>query len=109
MFDIIMDALRAVWDWLKRIWVKICSFLRNIVSFFKNPQRLEKIKKDKNTIAVAIKQNLDNGEFNVINCLANKETGELVNPEEDAEIIQAENLDAQTMQNFGDKDMLVLA
>lgn len=109
MFDIIMDALQAVWDYLKKIWVKICSFFGTIVSFFKNPERLRKLKEDRNNVAVAIKEKLDTGEYQVVNCLFNKEEGKLVNPEEDAEIIQAENLDAQTMQNFGDKDMLVLA
>lgn len=92
----------------KKIFLKIVNFVTNIVSFFKDPQRLKKLQEDKNRIAISIKENLDNGKFNVVNCLYDKTTEEIVDMETDALGINAESLDEETKQHFGDKDMIVL-
>lgn len=108
MFELIESALQAVWEFLKKVWVKVCSFVKNILGFFKNPQRLQKLKEDQNLIAVAIKKNLDDGNFQTVNCLFNKEEGILENPKEDALVVTSEELDPQLEQAFGNKDMIVL-
>ena len=108
MFEIIVEALKAVWNLLKKIFVKICSFIANIVGFFRDRNRLRKLKEDSDRIAVSIKEKLDSGEYNVINCLFDKSTNEVVDAETDAEVINAEDLDAETQQNFGNKDMIVI-
>ena len=92
----------------KKIILKIVDFAKNIISFFKDPQRLKKLKEDKNRIAISIKENLDNGQFNIVNCLYDKTTEEIVDMETDAQGIEAESLDEETKQHFGDKDMIVL-
>ena len=108
MFELIKSALQAVWDFLKKVWVKVCSFIKNIVGFFKNPQRLQKLKENQNLVAVAIKEKLDSGEFQMVNCLFNKEEGTLETPEEDALVVTSEELDPQLKRAFGNKDMIVL-
>ena len=92
----------------KKIFLKIVNFVTNIVSFFKDSQRLKKLQEDKNRIAISIKENLDNGQFNVVNCLYDKTMEEIVDMETDALGINAESLDEETKQHFGDKDMIVL-
>lgn len=108
MLTLIKKALRAVWNLLKRIVLHICRFFANIVKFFRNPSRLEKLRQDENLIAVAIKENLDSGNYQVVECLFNKETGNIVNPKEDAQIIEAEDLDTDTERQFNGKEMVIL-
>ena len=69
---------------------------------------MKKLQEDKNRIAISIKENLDNGQFNIVNCLYDKTTEEIVDMETDAQGIEAESLDEETKQHFGDKDMIVL-
>lgn len=109
MFQAIKALLARCWAWIKKIFLKILNFFKNIVSFFRTPNRLETIQKNQNTIAVAIKEKLDNGDYQVCNCLFNKDTTTLVNPEEDAQVITSGNIDEETRQSFGNKDMVVLA
>lgn len=108
MADFILDMLRAVWSFIKKIWVRICRFFRNIVSWFKDPSRWWKVKHNRDNLPVVIKTNLANGNYQVCNCLFNQTTEELVDPEADAEVIEAEDLDPELEENFGGKDMLVL-
>ena len=103
-----IELLRKIWDGIKKIILKIVDFVKNIISFFKDPQRLKKLQEDKNRIAISIKENLDNGQFNIVNCLYDKTTEEIVDMETDAQGIEAESLDEETKQHFGDKDMIVL-
>ena len=76
-------------------WDKIKSFFN---------KKLGILEKDKNVIAASIKQNLDNGNYKVVNCLYDKSTEKVV---DEAEIIDAKKLDNQTHKNFGDKDLLI--
>ena len=92
----------------KKIFLKVVNFVKNIVGFFKDPQRLKKLQEEKNTIAVTIKEHLDNENYHVVNCLYNVETDEIVDMETDALGMDAESLDEETKQKFGDKDMLIL-
>ena len=103
-----IELLRKAWEFIKKIILKIVDFAKNIVSFFKDPQRLKKLQEDKNRIAISIKENLENGQFKVVNCLYDKTTEEIVDMETDALGIEAESLDEETKQHFGDKDMIVL-
>ena len=103
-----IELLRKIWDGIKKIFLKIVDFAKNIVSFFNDPQRLKKLQEEKNTIAVTIKENLNNENYHVVNCLYNVETDEIVDMETDALGMDAESLDEETKQKFGDKDMLIL-
>ncbi|MBQ8561777.1 MAG: hypothetical protein IJ441_09370 [Spirochaetaceae bacterium] len=57
-------------------------------------------------IAVSIKENLDNGNYGTVNCLYDTDTEEVF--EEEAQDVEAEQLDDETIRNFGDKEMIVL-
>lgn len=103
-----IELLRKAWEFIKKIFLKIVNFVTNIVSFFKDPQRLKKLQEDKNRIAISIKENLNNGQYNMLNVLYDKTMEEIVDMETDALGINAESLDEETKQHFGDKDMIVL-
>ena len=104
----IKEALMAVWEYIKKIFIKIIKFFENIVNWFKQPERLKKLQEDENCIAVAIKENLKNGNYNVINCLYDPNTNKLVDYEKDALIITGESLDSDTLSKFGQKEMIVI-
>lgn len=108
LITLIRDALQSVWAYVKKIFIRILNFLRNIVNWFRQPERLEKVRHNENVVAVAIKNNLDNGNYNIINCLFDKSEGEIIDYEEDVLSIEAESLDDETRQQFGYKEMLIL-
>lgn len=74
--------------------------------------RLKKLQEDKDRLAVSIKENLGNGNYNVINCLYDKEKEEIVGnhsaENEDALGMESEGLDTEAKKHFGNKDMIVL-
>ena len=108
MFSFIFEIISSIWDFIKHIFVQIVSFVKNIFSFFKNRNRMQKLQQDKNVVATTIKQNLEDGSVNVINCLCDKNRGEVIDYEEDAVGIEAEDLDSETRRAFGNKDMIIL-
>lgn len=108
MFQLIKETLAEIWDFLKKIVLRIISFFKNIVGFFKDPTRFRKLQQNRNNIAVVIKEKLADGDYQVVNCLFNKEEGTLVNPEEDALVMTSGELDNTTQTQFKGKDMIVL-
>jgi hypothetical protein len=107
-FDSIVNVVMAIWDYIKHIFQKVLRFTANIVSFFKDPNRLRKLQEDRNKIAVTVKNNLDNGNYNTVNCIFDKTTNEVIDMEECAIGIESEELDEETQNHFGNKPMIVL-
>jgi len=105
IFEIIKEGVIRLGKAVVKLIMKVAYFIKNILSWFKNPARLKKIKEDKNTIPVVIKQKIKNGDYEVINCLFNEETNEV----EDAQVISSEQLGKETIKNFKDKDMMILS
>ncbi len=103
-----IDFLESIWNLIKRIVVQILSFARHILKFFKNPDRLRQIKEDSNKLAIAIKENLDKGEYRVVNCLFDKAEKKVVDLDNEALGIEAEELDQQTEKIFGKREMVIL-
>lgn len=108
LIDTIKQSLKAIWNFIKRIFEKILNFFKNIAGFFKQPERIKKIQEKPKVLAISIKENLDNGNFNVINCLYDENAREIIDYENHALIIETESLDAQTISSFGIKDMIIL-
>lgn len=108
VIDGILDMARAIWNYIKKIAVRVLKFFSNIVSFFKNPDKLRKLGANRDLLAISIKDNLANGEYNVVNCLFDKSTNTIVDYEENAQGITAESLDSETKGYFGNKDMIML-
>ena len=108
MLEAIKSLLVAVWDIIKKFIVAIISFAQNIVTFFRNRNRLRKLQENQNRIAVAIKERLKSGDYQVVNCLYDEQEEKLVDPEEDAEVITSAQLDKETRNAFNGKEMIVL-
>ena len=108
LLDMGKSLLESVWEWCRKIFVKIVNFATNIVAFFKDPGRLKQLEKQKELLAISIKDKLANGDYHTVNCLFNKTTGDVEISEEDTLGIESEGLDAKTQKHFGDKDMIIL-
>ena len=104
MYEDIKKLLAEAWEYIKKIWLKVVNFLKNIKGWFTEKNRLKKIQEDENKVASVVKEKLENGDYVVINCLFDKETNTL----DDAEIMQTEDLDEDTKNKFGNKDMIIL-
>ena len=105
--DFFIELAQRIWAFIKHIVVKVLNFAKNIVSFFKNPSKLKKLKENKDLMAISIKDKLDNGNYKVVNCLFNEATNEVEDYEESLGI-EADDIDSETEQAFGDKAMIVL-
>jgi len=79
--------------------------LTDIVSFFKEPSRLEQLQADKDKIAVAIKEKTDSGSIILVLCIFSKSSNTIVEP---CMKIIASELSPDLLSMFGTKDMLVL-
>ncbi len=101
-----LELLGKIWNGIKKIWTKILNFAKNIVAWFKAPSRLRKL--SNNTIAVAIKDRFDNGDYRTVKCLFDNEKKEVVDLDVDAEGIVSEDIDQETEDAFGDKSMVIL-
>lgn len=98
-FGAIWELLKSAWNYITKIVLRIIAFVQHIVNFFKKPERLEKIRQNKKIIAATVKEKLDNGDYNVVNCLFDTEDGDLVDEEYDAQIMTANQMDADTKKN----------
>ncbi|RDU66065.1 hypothetical protein CQA53_04475 [Helicobacter didelphidarum] len=106
-----LSFLHSVWAWVSKI-IKMVIAFQNIVDFFRNPERLKQLQRDKNLIAVSIKEKQSNGEYNILNCLFNEKTEKIVGEENssnrNAQGVETRRMDAETERSFGNKDMIVL-
>jgi len=118
MLKRILELLGTIWNMLKKIFLAIVNFLKNIVSWFKNKynQLIKKYPKVK-PLALKIEKNLKDGNYNtldigltkdnvIIKTFYNEETGEII--EDYTEVIEYDKLDEDTKNRFGDKDMIVI-
>jgi len=105
MFKLIKGLLDRAWNWIKKIFVKILSFFNNIKLWFTERSRLKKLQENEQKIAVGIKEKLENGDYNVVPCIFDKNSNKI----DDAEVIISEKLDQETKNKFGDKDMIILS
>lgn len=99
----IKRLLSDIWDGVKKQYVRLVNFVRNILSWFRQPARMKKVQEDKNKVANAIKTTLESGQFVVLNVF-DRETNEI----EEAEAIRYEELDDDLKDKFADKEMIVL-
>ena len=81
--------------------------MSNVIKFFKQPDILEKLNGNKDFIAVAIKQNETDGSVKLVCSVFDKAKSEVVDMEH-AKCFHARMLDADLLEAFGDKEMLIL-
>lgn len=112
LFDAIAEFFRAIWSFIKRMVVGIINFFQNIASWFKTPRKLQMLKQNRKLLAVSIKRNLEDNNYNVINCLYDTEKEDIVGEydvsNQDAAGLEASGLDSETKKHFGNKDMIIL-
>lgn len=70
-------------------------------------RRMKLLQERKELLAVSVKEKLDNGNYGVVNCLCDTDKEDIFDMEE-AQDVEAEQLDDVTIRNFGDKEMIVL-
>lgn len=80
----------------------------DIVAFFKNPARLEKLEKQKHLVAVAIKEVEADGTIFVQACLYDDEKEKVADMENSFIVYKSKHMDDELTKNFGNKDMIVL-
>ena len=80
----------------------------DIIAFFKNPARLEKLEKQKHLVAVAIKEVEADGTIFVQACLYDDEKEKVVDMENSFIVYKSKQMDDELTKNFGDKNMIIL-
>ena len=80
----------------------------DIITFFKNPSRLEKLEKQKHLVAVVIKEVEADGTIFVQACLYDNEKEKVADIEESHLIYKSKRMDEELTKNFGEKDMIIL-
>lgn len=122
--EFIKNAASRIWGWIKKVVVKIVSFVKNIVNRFKELIAKGKLDPNKNEIPVALKEEqisqviktqLEKGDYatadvgltgGIYTVVYDQETESI--KEDTLEIIGYENLDSDTINAFKNEDMLVL-
>ncbi|WP_104641314.1 hypothetical protein [Helicobacter bizzozeronii] len=99
----VLEFFKKVWAWVRIIYMALIVFKR-LVEWFKDPERRKLL--IKKIIAVIIKEVLEKGDYAVINCLYNEETEEVESRE--AQGVEGKEIDSDTKNQFGNKEMIVL-
>lgn len=105
IITLVLTILPALIELGKCLRILIAKFVDHIKKYFLD--RKELLRKNKNYLAVSIKDKIAEGKFNVVNCLYDEETEEIVNAA-DGQAWEAKELDRETLRHFGDQDMLIL-
>lgn len=80
--------------------------MADVIKVFKKPEVLEKLKSNKNYIAVAIKETLDDGSAKIVATTFDNEKNEVVSTPFCA--WKAKKPEADLLEAFGDKSMIIL-
>lgn len=115
--DKIIELLKQAWDIIKKPFVRVFSFVENIVNFFKTKIGIAR-KRNPNVkvIALRIKELIKDGDFNTVDIgLGNETIVKTFYDEEKEEImedlteaVRADSLDQETIDRFGDKQIIIL-
>ena len=116
LFETLKAFLLEVWDSLKKIWTRIVNFFNHIVNWFRVKYR-EVIYRHPNTLPIVMKieEGLNTGNYNtvdiglkrgVVKTFYDRSTGEIL--VDHTEVVEYEDLDTETKNRFGNKDMLIL-
>lgn len=99
----IEDLLLDIWNSIKKTFVRVLKFFKNIINWFRSDGRMKKVQQEKHLVANTIKINLGNKNYAVAN-IFNTETNEM----EEVEAFEYAELDEETKSRFGDKEMVVI-
>jgi ABC-type branched-subunit amino acid transport system permease subunit len=89
------------------IEVEVIKF-QDVIAFFKNPARLDTLLKNKNLLAVAIREEEADGTIFVQACLYDEEKEKVIDMENSFIVYKSKQMDDELTKSFGNKDMIVL-
>lgn len=81
---------------------------QDIIAFFKNSACLDTLKKNKNLLAVAIREEEADGTIFVLACLYDEEKEKVIDMENSFIVYKSKQMDDELTKNFGNKDMIIL-
>ncbi|MRJ08100.1 hypothetical protein EDL99_04250 [Ornithobacterium rhinotracheale] len=115
----IRDLILAVWEKLKKIFIKVLNFFKHIGEWFKSNLAKYKGQKSIKAISYRIENNLKTGNYEtwnlselenyegaIVNTFYDEEKGEII--EENTEVIAYKDLDQAFIDRFKDKSMLII-
>ena len=122
LFETLKSFLLRVWDSLKKIWTRIVNFFNHIANWFRAKYR-EVIYRRPNALPIVMKieEGLKTGNYStadiglkksvtneksVVKTFYDRSTGEIL--VDNTEVVEYVDLDAETKNRFGNKDMLIL-
>lgn len=117
LFETLKSFFLGIWDQLKKIAIKIINFFRDLISWFK-VRYLNVIENHPNAEAIVLKiedrlntkdyVTLDVGlkKGAAVKTFYDRDTREIILDQ--TEVVEYEDLDAETKSRFGSQDMLVL-
>lgn len=119
MWEFIINGLKKIWDFIKKIAVVIFNFIKNLADWFRNRYAMV-IQNHPSALPIAlkIKDELSAGNYNtidlglkqdkgyIVKTFYDEQTGEILS--DNTEIVEYSQLDSQTKASLADKDMLVL-
>ena len=119
MWEFILNGLKKIWEFIKKIAVVIFNFIKNLSDWFRN--RIAAVLQNHPSaipIALKIKEELSAGNYNTVDLGLRQDKGYIVKTfydeqtveilSDNTEMVEYSQLDNQTKAHFADKDMLVL-
>ena len=107
MLSAIIEFLKSAWNFIKKVFRIIISFFKDIIEWFK-----ERLYRHEDKVPFIykmndkIKEELDSGNYTVVQGFLDLETGEI--DREDIRIINANELDSNTRKVFQENDLAIL-
>ena len=119
LLEFIFCVLKSVWGTVKKFFVRVFEYAKFISEYFDSRERKSKYR-DPAVLAAVVKVRLDEGAYNTVSCLdlpADKyhvvscfydQNSEEVVDANDMQYVSADELDAETIEKFNGKDLLIL-
>lgn len=118
MIQTIKKILASIWDSIKKVFKAIVNFAKDIKNWFiAKYQRILKKYPNAKPLALRIQKDLEEGNFNTVDLGLEKDTivkvfydekaGEII--EDEVEALKYNELDEETKNNFGDKELIVFS
>ncbi len=81
--------------------------MKEVIGFFQQTEILKQLQENSNLLAVVVREKLDNGDIALTLTCYDKEKEKIAHSPYTKQYV-VKNIDSDLMQNFGNKDMLIL-
>ncbi|MWV61578.1 hypothetical protein DCO58_08815 [Helicobacter saguini] len=100
----VADIIAQWWEKIRKIILAIVRFMDNLVAFFKQDDIREKLKNDKDLSALIFKEEMENGNIRILQCLYDNKTQKVL--ETNMQGIETKELDSETKGHFKNDDLI---